>query len=192
MYGHSGPHRSSSDIINNLTEQINVLRAQNDSLVAQINVLQADNARLRSQLPAPPAGQGYDPPSAGVLAMPSVLESLAVCQERFRSQGALWQCSRQDCGRPAFDQTCFREGHMAWCNTHNRVITGDYTSCSIRYGERGDCFPVEWQDRPDWRDIVERAFREHKVGRKGLDNNYLNSILFSIPYTGPHSWGGWV
>lgn len=91
MYGHSGPLRNSGDIINSLTEQINVLRAQNDNLITQINVLQAENARLRSLLPGPTAGQVYDPPSAGVLALPSVLESLAVCQERFRSQGALWQ-----------------------------------------------------------------------------------------------------
>lgn len=53
--------------------------------------------------------------------------------------------SKNGCYRYAFSQECFREGHMAWCLTHKRIITRTYTSCSVKAEERGNCMPACWR-----------------------------------------------
>lgn len=95
---------------------------------------------------------------------------------------------------------------MAWCRTHNRIITRNYTSCSVKAEERGDCVPVCWgkcgdltcaytvtdhiaESRDDWREIVDRAYQEGRIGHKGLEPAVLQALLFSPVYnprpTGP-------
>lgn len=90
---------------------------------------------------------------------------------------------------------------MAWCNTHNRIITRTYTSCSVAAEQRGDCIPIFWrklaflkrdeaetdqiaEHHPDWQEIVDRAYREGKIGLKGIKPEYLHALLFS-PYYNP-------
>lgn len=88
---------------------------------------------------------------------------------------------------------------MGWCRTHNRIVTGNWTSCSVKVEDRGDCIPVWWgecsawtynntetdhisEQRDDWADIVDRAFREGRIGHKGLGLADLNTLLFSPMY----------
>jgi hypothetical protein len=37
------------------------------------------------------------------------------------------------------------------------------------------------EDRHDWHDIVNRAFYEGRIGNKGLEPSYLNSLLYAPP-----------
>jgi hypothetical protein len=88
---------------------------------------------------------------------------------------------------------------MGWCRTHNRIVTGEWTSCSVKASDRGDCVPVWWgkcncavcrstetdlalERRDDWTEIVNRAYREGRIGHKGLKTADLNAILFSSIY----------
>lgn len=85
---------------------------------------------------------------------------------------------------------------MGWCRTHNRIVTGDWTSCSVKAEDRGDCVPIWWgkcsalicddtetdhapEQRDDWADIVNRAYREGRIGCKGLRPAELDMLLFS-------------
>jgi len=88
---------------------------------------------------------------------------------------------------------------MGWCRTHNRIVTGNWTSCSVKAEDCGDCIPVWWgecsawicagietdrtlEQRDDWADIVARAYREGRIGHKGLRSADLNALLFSPIY----------
>ncbi|KAJ8117973.1 hypothetical protein OPT61_g953 [Boeremia exigua] len=179
--------REQSSIVNEYFVENNFLRAQILSLNEKISSLEAEIRLLGSRTPSdhvPTAAQIYAAPNDNALALPTVVESFAVMQSHFRRQGTLKQCSATGCHKDAFDQVCFRLGHMAWCRTHNRVITRAYTSCSVKAEERGDCVPVWWEQRHDWQAIVDRAFREGRIGNKGLDSGQLHAILFS-PWFNP-------
>ncbi|KAF2624430.1 hypothetical protein BU25DRAFT_161090 [Macroventuria anomochaeta] len=193
MYPHT-PLFDINSMVNRLNDENNVLKAQLHSLTDRVSHLEVENAHLRSLIarspppPPSPAAQVYATPSDNAMHLPMVVESLAVMQEHFRRQGTLKQCSTTACHRYAFDQICFREGHMAWCHPHNRIITRTYTSCSVKAEERGDCMPVSWEDRHDWAEIVARAFRDGKIGHKGLESGFLKHLLFS-PIYGPQRTG---
>ncbi|KAF1358161.1 hypothetical protein EJ07DRAFT_157162 [Lizonia empirigonia] len=177
-----------------LSHENTILRAQVHNLGGRVSQLEAENAQLRSIVAsttaAPqPAGQMYAARSDNAIHLPMVIESLLVMQGHFHRQGTLKQCSTPGCNRYAFDQTCFREGHMAWCRTHNRIITRTYISCSVKSEARGDCLPVFWEDRSDWAQIVACAFQEGKIGHKGLPSDLLNQLLFAEVYNPSRSLG---
>ncbi|XPT02480.1 hypothetical protein M3J09_011597 [Ascochyta lentis] len=163
-----------------LHEENVALRTQVQQLNGRISYLEAENHRLRSDTigaPRPPPTDVYATGSDNINSLPAALESLAAMQEHFRSHGTLKRCTTSGCEREAFNQTCFREGHMAWCRTHNRIITRTYTSCSVRSEERGNCLPVYWEDSSNWDEVVAGAFRDGKVGRKGLPTDVLHRLL---------------
>ncbi|OSS54085.1 hypothetical protein B5807_01689 [Epicoccum nigrum] len=177
---------SSRNLINELTVQNEFLRAQIQSLNIQITDLKAENTALRSSATshwAPQFAQVHNALRYNTLALPAAIESLAIMQQHFHRQGTLRQCSTEGCRRFAFDQICFREGHMSWCATHNRIITGIYTSCSVKSEDRHKCMPVSWEDRHDWHNIVDRAFYDGRIGNKGLEPSHLDSLLFPPPQT---------
>jgi hypothetical protein len=45
---------------------------------------------------------------------------------------------------------------MAWCATHNRIITGTYTSCSVKSEDRYECVPVSWGTFP-FRELLQHV-----------------------------------
>ncbi|KAF3043019.1 hypothetical protein E8E11_000605 [Didymella keratinophila] len=170
---------------NTLRLQIDHLNGQVHTLSGQVNNLQVENARLRALLPPPPpqpSDRMYTAPSDNVLHLPVVIERLAVMRNHFQRQGTLKQCSQLYCNQYAFGQTCFRAGHMGWCRTHNRIVTGNWTSCSVKTEDRGDCISGWWEQRDDWADIVDRAYREGRIGHKGLRSTDLIALSFSTNY----------
>ncbi|KAJ4345107.1 hypothetical protein N0V95_005920 [Ascochyta clinopodiicola] len=178
-------HRS----FDTVSQRADTLHAENAALKSQIRTLgrrisslEAENTQLQSTVTGVlqhlPASNAYTTEGENAIYLPVVLESLAIMQDHFRRHGTLKQCSTPGCGRYAFDQACFREGHMAWCRTHNRIITRTYTSCSVRPEARGDCLPVFWEYSSSWGDIVALAFRDGKIGRKGVPNFALDRLLF--------------
>ncbi|KZM21643.1 uncharacterized protein EKO05_0008011 [Ascochyta rabiei] len=158
------------------------LRSQVQVLSGRISSLETENTQLRSMVtgipPPPPASDVYTTEIENVIQLPVALKSLAIMQNHFRYQGTLRQCSTLGCNRYAFDQTCFREGHIAWCRTHNRIITRTYTSCSVRLEARGDCSPLYWEPSSNWEEIVACAFRDGKIGRKDLPTDVLDRLLY--------------
>lgn len=93
MYGQNYPPGPSNPLAE-LRNENNMLRTRVQTLTERVTRLEAENAHLRSLLPAhagPPAGQVYASPSDNALALPAVVESLAVLQAHFTRQGTLKQ-----------------------------------------------------------------------------------------------------
>ncbi|KAJ4321325.1 hypothetical protein N0V94_002957 [Neodidymelliopsis sp. IMI 364377] len=202
-------HGAMRNMLDSVSQQVAILsdanvalKAEAQDLKARIHYLEAENAQLRSLVagasrhatpppPPHPARPSHAAVSDNVMQLPAVIERLAIRQHQFRQQGMLRQCSTTGCPRDAFDQTCFREGHMAWCRTHGRIITRTYTSCSVLAEERGDCLPVFWEDCGNWNEVVADAYRDGWIGQKGLSTEYLNQLLFpayaqgAVPRAGP-------
>lgn len=196
--------------INRLQDDNMRLRTERFALQAEINGLKAEVQALNQQLAA--GHRVYATP--GVWALPSALESMWIKGNHFRDANLMlnWYvivtavrafnadkfCSSRDgCQRQTFDPTCFREGHMAWCGTHDRTITGKWSSCSVSTEQKPDCFPVEWgelhvlkrnclatnhsvEERTDadWRAIINRAASEGKIGKRGVPHDVLDHLFF--------------
>ncbi|KAH6629867.1 hypothetical protein C7974DRAFT_413618 [Boeremia exigua] len=165
--------------------EVDRLRSQVQILHERVSSLEAELSILRSQVAPPhtaPTNYNYARLSGdNALLLPTAIESIAVMGDHFRRQGTLRQCSTTGCHKDAFDSECFRQGHMAWCEAHNRVITGTYTSCSVKAEHRGDCMPVFWDRYENWQTIVAQAFHEGRVGNRGLDPAFLSALL--LPFT---------
>lgn len=92
MYPHSSQGHHSASMHNLITEN-GFLREQVKVLHERVSILQAENAMLRTNTaPNRPAqGQVYAAPTDNALALPAVIESLAVMRNHFHRQGTLKQ-----------------------------------------------------------------------------------------------------
>ncbi|KAJ4987817.1 hypothetical protein SVAN01_06697 [Stagonosporopsis vannaccii] len=140
-----------------LFDEISRLRSEVQALTARVAQLQAENIALRPFLHSA---------SANALTLPAVIEKLVVLRRHFSQQGTLRHCSAPGCSKPAFDPICFRLNHMAWCRTHNRIMTRNYTT------------EIQTEERPDWLIIVARAYQNYQIGLQPLAPGVLQAALF--------------